>query len=137
MATTSKPKKNAARPASAKRTPKRQPSTASKALNAFSIGALTVAGVAAVFELVRRFALPAGNAEHVPTDLMGDTHPGPEDRAIDAFRPDPTAPIPASERDAFRPAFAGAHAPTLVAGQATDLPGASHAKELEPADIRG
>lgn len=55
---------------------------------------------------------------HVPTDLMRAEHPGPEDRAIDAFRPDPTAPIPPEERDAFRPATA---APTLVAGQAREL----------------
>jgi hypothetical protein len=51
---------------------------------------------------------------------MGDAHPGPEDRAIPAFRPDPTAPIPEGERDAFRPALAGAAAPTLVKGQARE-----------------
>ncbi|MBB5710193.1 hypothetical protein [Sphingomonas xinjiangensis] len=61
-----------------------------------------------------------GSAEHVPTDLMSDKHPGFEDRAVDAFRPDPTAPIPDGERDAFRPALAGSQAPTLVAGQAQD-----------------
>ena len=65
-------------------------------------------------------AQTAGSAEHVPTDLMGDTHPGFEDRAVDAFRPDPTAPIPDGERDAFRPALAGAQAPTLVSGQAQE-----------------
>lgn len=65
-------------------------------------------------------AATGGTAEHVPTDLMGDGHPGPEDRAIEAFRPDPTAPIPASERDAFRPALAGASAPTLVRGGARE-----------------
>jgi hypothetical protein len=65
-------------------------------------------------------APPAGSAEHVPTDLMGDTHPGFEDRAVDAFRPDPTAPIPEGERDAFRPALAGADAPTLVKGEARE-----------------
>ncbi|MDT8758629.1 hypothetical protein MZO42_07960 [Sphingomonas psychrotolerans] len=61
-----------------------------------------------------------GSAEHVPTDLMGDEHPGPEDRAVEAFRPDPTAPIPDGERDAFRPALAGASAPTLVKGEARE-----------------
>lgn len=54
---------------------------------------------------------------HVPTDLMGDRHPGPNDRAIDAFRPDPTAPVPLAEREALRPATA---APTL-AGQTPEL----------------
>jgi hypothetical protein len=42
--------------------------------------------------------------EHVPTDLMGDTPPDPHDRAIDAFRPDPTAPVPPEMRDSLRPA---------------------------------
>ena len=46
-----------------------------------------------------------GSGEHVPTDLMGDKHPGLDDRAVDAFRPDPTAAIPEGERDAFRPAL--------------------------------
>lgn len=65
-----------------------------------------------LFRLGKRgAAIPGG---HVPTDLMGDAPHGPDDRAIAAFRPDPTAPIPASERDAFRPALAGAAAPTLV-----------------------
>ena len=42
--------------------------------------------------------------EHVPTDLMGDTPPGAGDRAIDAFRPDPTAPVPPEMRESLRPA---------------------------------
>ena len=40
---------------------------------------------------------------HVPTDLMGDHHPRPKDRAIDAFRPDMSAPVPPEEREAYRP----------------------------------
>jgi hypothetical protein len=60
-----------------------------------------------------------GSAEHIPTDLMGDKHPDGSQRAVDAFRPDPTAPIPASERDAFAPALG---APTLVKGEADDIP---------------
>ncbi|MBO9624405.1 MAG: hypothetical protein J7500_16985 [Sphingomonas sp.] len=91
------------------------------ALGGLSIGAVLAAAGAAAFALLRnRHGSDGsfGSGEHVPTDLMGDTHPGPEDRAVDAFRPDPTAPIPEGERDAFRPALAGAAAPTLVAGQA-------------------
>lgn len=42
--------------------------------------------------------------EHVPTDLMGDAPPGAGDRAIDAFRPDPTAPVPPEMRESLRPA---------------------------------
>ena len=46
---------------------------------------------------------PAG-AEHVPTDLQGDCHPGFDDRAVPAFRPDMDAPMSAEEREALRPA---------------------------------
>lgn len=51
---------------------------------------------------------PAGGevrpgGEHVPTDLMTDHHPGPDERAVDAFRPDPLAPVPPEEREALRP----------------------------------
>lgn len=42
--------------------------------------------------------------EHVPTDLMGDAPPGAGERAIDAFRPDPTAPVPPEMRESLRPA---------------------------------
>lgn len=52
-------------------------------------------------------------AEHVPTDLMGDTHPGNDTRAVDAFRPDPTAVPTDAEKEALRPATGPA--PSLVA----------------------
>jgi hypothetical protein len=89
-------------------------------LRTLSIGAVVGAVAAAGFALFKRNQAARGSAEHVPTDLMGDRHPGPEDRAPVDFRPDPTAPIPAGERDAFRPALAGASAPTLVKGQARE-----------------
>ena len=94
--------KSKSKPADKSR-PRRETPLASRALSAFSIGALAVAAGAVLIEAVRRFTRP-GNAEHVPTDLMQDGHPGPHDRAIDAFRPDPTAPVPASEREGLRPA---------------------------------
>jgi len=52
-------------------------------------------------------------AEHVPTDLMGDTLPGNDTRAVEAFRPDPTAVPTEAEKEALRPATGPA--PTLVA----------------------
>lgn len=108
------PRKAAAKPA-ARKAPAakaaKQPSTASRALSVVSFGALAVAAGAGIFELVRRFALPRSKGT-VPTDLMGDEHPGPDDRAIDDFRPDPTAAVPASEREALQPALAR---PSLVA----------------------
>jgi len=90
------------------------------ALGTLSVGAAIGAVAAAAFAVLKLGKNARGSAEHVPTDLMGDTHPGPDDRAPVDFRPDPTAPIPAGERDAFRPALAGVAAPTLVKGQARE-----------------
>ncbi|MEI5688447.1 hypothetical protein [Sphingomonas kyungheensis] len=66
-------------------------------------------------ETEKHFEERAGNpaAEHVPTDLMGDSHPGNDSRAVDAFRPDPTAVPSDAEKEALRPATGPA--PTLVA----------------------
>ena len=50
-----------------------------------------------------------------PTDLLGDKHPDGSARAIDDFRPDATAPVPESEREALRPALA---TPGIGEGQA-------------------
>lgn len=54
--------------------------------------------------LVERTDRSADTAEHVPTDLLGDRPPSADDRAVDAFRPDPTAPVPDAMRDSLRPA---------------------------------
>lgn len=80
--------------------------------------AAAAAGAAAIgaWRLLARTPEPGT----VPTDLMGDEHPDGSARAIDAFRPDPTAPVPAAERGALRPALAGGAAPTLVTGQARE-----------------
>lgn len=51
---------------------------------------------------------PSSIEGDVPTDLLGDHHPGPNERAAPAFRPDPTAPVPEGRRDAFAPALAPA-----------------------------
>lgn len=41
---------------------------------------------------------------HAPTDLMTDRHPGPNERADEAFRPDPHSTVAPGDRDAMRPA---------------------------------
>ena len=112
--------KSAAKPKAAASRSAPAPRTAHSAAMA-SFGALAVAALGAVaFGAWQRFRrAPSEGTE--PVDLMGDAHPDGSERAIDAFRPDPTAPVPASERDQFRPALAGAAAPTLVKGQADDL----------------
>ncbi len=72
-----------------------------------TIGALAVTALGAVaFGAWRLLRRPSEGV--VPTDLLGTEHPDGSERAIDAFRPDPTAPVPASEREQFRPALASA-----------------------------
>ncbi|MDG2535377.1 hypothetical protein P6144_17080 [Sphingomonas sp. HITSZ_GF] len=94
-------------PAKAKAQAKASPAPARTAHSASmaALGTLAAATLGALaygaWRLLRRPS--EGTA---PTDLMGDEHPNGSDRAIDAFRPDPTAPVPASEREQFRPALA-------------------------------
>lgn len=121
----------AAKPAPKPR-PKRTPKVAAAAakvqkrstLGRTGIAAIAATGLGAVGAIAfgilrnRRAAAEPGT---VPTDLMGDSHPDGSQRAIEQFRPDPTASIPANEREAFAPALAGGSAPTLVAGQADEL----------------
>ncbi|KQN93662.1 hypothetical protein ASE95_01635 [Sphingomonas sp. Leaf231] len=76
--------------------------TAIVAASAF--GAIVAAvGAAAGMGWFDRF-LPARNAEHEVPDLAADAPTPGTTRAPDAFRPDPTAAVPASERDGLRPA---------------------------------
>ena len=101
-----KPAAKAATPkASAKPKPAAKPeaSLPSKALGVFSIGAAVVAVGAAIVETVRRLRGRSGEGHEAP-DLALDHERGTGDRAPEAFRPDPTAPVPASEREALRPA---------------------------------
>lgn len=76
------------------------------------VGALA-AGVGAAISLGWFDRFFPGNAEHAAPDLAADAPvPGTERAPVD-FRPDPTAPVPASEREALRPATGPA--PTLAA----------------------
>jgi hypothetical protein len=119
--TKSAAKRAPAKPRTPRRTKAAKSGSRSAALGAVSIGAavsVLAAGAYGLWQLIRRMPSPG---EHVPTDLMGNTHPDGSKRVPVDFRPDPTAPVPASERDQFRPALAGAQAPTLVRGQASEL----------------
>lgn len=69
-------------------------------LSLAAAGLAVGAGIAAL--LVRR--APSTPGGHRPADLEGDSHPGPDTRAAPDFRPDPTAPVAAADREAFRPA---------------------------------
>ncbi|MCM8729608.1 hypothetical protein ACFO8O_01310 [Hephaestia sp. GCM10023244] len=65
--------------------------------------ALAVVGGALLYDVATRKAAQR-KGDRAP-DLAEDApRPGPDDRAPDAFRPDPTAPVPATERDALAPA---------------------------------
>lgn len=124
-------------PAAAKPAPKARPKRAPKAaapatkvekrstLRKTGLAAIAATGLGAIgaiaFGVLRNRRNAAAEPGTVPTDLMGQSHPDGGERAIEAFRPDPTAPVPESEREALRPALAGGSAPTLVAGQADEL----------------
>lgn len=74
-----------------------------------AIGAATAVGaVAGLVGAALRFGLFdrlfAPSEGHAAPDLAGDKHPDGSARAPYDFRPDPTAPVPASEREALRPA---------------------------------
>ena len=84
-----------------------------RAIPLYSLAALAFAGGVLFARSLLRTA-PRG-AEHPAPDLALDQpRPGPDDRAPDAFRPDPTAAVPESEREGLRPATGPA--PTLVGG---------------------
>ena len=72
---------------------------------AISLGAAAIAAGGALFAILaygRRTY--AASAEHAAPDLALDQpHPDPDHRAPADFRPDPTAPVSASEREALRP----------------------------------
>lgn len=56
---------------------------------------------------------PSGTSTgHVPTDLLGDSHPDGSLRAEDHYRPDPTAAVPPEDRESLRPVtFPAPHDP--------------------------
>ena len=85
----------------ARRSPRK---AASIALPLAVTGTALLAAGGLLFGLWRRFAA-RGTVEYLAPDLgLGEPRPGTDGRAPVAFRPDPTAPVPASEREALRPA---------------------------------
>ena len=84
--------------------------------NALSIGAAAIGlGGALLAVFLRSKSNPA---EHAAPDLALDTpRPGADDRAPEAFRPDPTAVPTKAERESLRPATGPA--PSLVADRGT------------------
>ena len=69
-----------------------------------SLGAFALAAGGALLAILRRGRAVAPSPGHKAPDLAPDgPRPGPDERAPDEFRPDPTAAVPASEREALRP----------------------------------
>jgi hypothetical protein len=91
---------------------KAAPAHSSAALPIAATGAVLVAAGGLLFGLWRRFAA-RGTVEYLAPDLgLDQPRPGTNGRAPEHFRPDPTAPVPAAEREALRPATIPA--PTLA-----------------------
>lgn len=90
------------------------------------IGAVAAGiGAALKFGWFDRY-FPADDAEHAAPDLAADAPTPGTTRAPEAFRPDPTAPVPASERESLRPATGPG--PTLAAtrGEMANQTGAAN-----------
>ena len=80
-------------------------------------GAVLALSVAALGWLLK--PRPSGG-EHAAPDLSPETpRPGPDDRAPEAFRPDPTAIPTDAERESLRPATG--HAPGFAADRGTTV----------------
>lgn len=112
-------RKTTSRTTSKPRTARRSASPAARgnpSLLLLGVGAAAFAGTVALLGIfARRREWLIGDAEHAAPDLALDQpRPGSEDRAPDAFRPDPTAPVPANEREGLRPATGPA--PSLMNG---------------------
>ena len=87
------------------------------------------AGLGAIAAIVAGFAAitrRSRGAEHAAPDLAAGAAPVGSQRAPDAFRPDPTAPVPASEREALRPATGPGPTLTAVRGEMANQTGAAN-----------
>jgi hypothetical protein len=93
-----------------------KPKTFGRSTLAIGAAAIGLSGA-----LLAVFLRPKKNpAEHAVPDLALDKpHPGPHDRAPEAFRPDPTAVPTKEERESLRPATG--HAPSFAEDRGSTL----------------
>ena len=88
------------------------------------------AGLGAIAAIVAGFVgltrrRPDG-AGHSAPDLAADAPSVGAERAPEAFRPDPTAPVPDSEREALRPATGPGPSMTAIRGEMANQTGAAN-----------
>jgi hypothetical protein len=86
------------------------------------------AGLGAIAAIVlgfRSVTRRSGGAEHAAPDLAPGKTVGAE-RAPEAFRPDPTAPVPDSEREALRPATGPGPSLSATRGEMANQTGAAN-----------
>lgn len=114
----------------AKRRAKSKPDAAPATFGPRSVAIGVAAGLGAIAAIMigllgvtRRSA--AGNAEHPAPDLAAGAPIG-VGRAPEAFRPDPTAPVPESEREGLRPATGPAPSLSAMRGEMANQTGASN-----------
>lgn len=95
-----------------------------------SIAIGVAAGFGAIVAIVAGFSAyarrSAGGGEHPAPDLAADAPPVGIERAPDHFRPDPTAPVPESEREALRPATGPGPSMTAMRGEMANQTGAAN-----------
>ena len=83
-----------------------------------------IAAIMAGFSaLARRSARDGG---HPAPDLAADAAPVGSQRAPEAFRPDPTAPVSESEREGLRPATGPGPSMTAMRGEMANQTGAAN-----------
>ncbi|RIA37770.1 hypothetical protein DFR49_3658 [Hephaestia caeni] len=98
-------------------------------LGSLAGAALAVVGGALLYDVAARKATRRREGHPAP-DLAEDApHPGPGDRAPEAFRPDPTAPVFGAEREALAPAT------MPVSGPVSGGRGIDRRNEVAPANV--
>ncbi|WP_242116093.1 hypothetical protein [Sphingomonas lacusdianchii] len=84
---------------------KQKPKSRKAGVSTLRTVALGAAGIAVgLFGVLLARRKTPGEGHAAPDLALDKPHPTATDRAPDAFRPDPTAAVPASEREALRPA---------------------------------
>lgn len=92
---------------------KQKPKSRQAGVSTLRTVALGAAGIAVgLFGVLLARRKAPGEGHAAPDLALDKPRAGPDDRAPEAFRPDPTAPVTAADREALRPATGPA--PSMV-----------------------